>query len=54
MGEIEAGKGVAGVAQYKSETLHLRRKEEANLERVEIRMLRWIMGILLLKDGKMT
>ena len=37
------------VLMYGSETWALRRKEEAKLERTEMRMLRWIMGISLLE-----
>ena len=38
---------VRPVLIYGSETWALRRKEEAKLERTEMRMLRWIMGISL-------
>ena len=37
------------VLMYGSETWALRRKEEAKLERTEMRMLRWIMSISLLE-----
>ena len=37
------------VLMYGSEVWALRRKEEAKLERTEMRMLRWIMGISLLE-----
>ena len=40
---------VRPVLMYGSETWALRQKEEAKLERTEMRMLRWIMGISLLE-----
>ena len=38
---------------YGSETWAIRQRKEAKLERTEMRMLRWMMGISLLKDWKM-